>query len=284
MSTSVFAFVALLAAPHAPLPAPVQAPVTPPAASSPLGLKAQPFTFSVKGGILGTVSVQAKQIETKAIVERLKAELKIPIEASPVVAQHKVDLALKYASTSTLFFALAPVVFADLELSPGDEPRWTAIHLIGYNEKGPPPAVKQTGFLLFAGVPVEDGSVSPEEAEAKAASEVARALGAEPKDDKPVLVVVVAPDGQVSLKSRKQPLIAILNEVAIKSKVPIDLQGSVDMTPIDIDIRDVPLRDLGVAIGRPEVRLIVRRNLATGEESVQGILAGDAQPRNRGVK
>ena len=284
MSNSVFAFVALLAAPHAPLPAPVQAPVTPPAASGPLGSKAQPFTLSVKGGILGTVSVQAKQIETKAIVERLKAELKIPIEASPVVAQHKVDLALKDASTSTLFFALAPVVFADLELSPGDEPRWTAIHLIGYNEKGPPPAVKQTGFLLFAGVPVEDGSVSPEEAEAKAASEVARALGAEPKDDKPVLVVVVAPDGQVSLKSRKQPLIAILNEVAIKSKVPIDVRGSVDMTPIDIDIRDVPLRDLGVAIGRPEVRLIVRRNLATGEESVQGILAGDAQPRNRGVK
>jgi len=284
MPAPVFALMALLAAPQSPLPSSVQAPVTPHAASSPVPLKPQPFTLGVKGGILGTVSVQAKQVETKAIVERLKAELKIPIEASPVVAQHKVDLALKDAATTTLFFALAPVVFADLELSPGDEPRWTAIHLIGYNEKGPPPAIKQTGFLLFAGTPVEDSSISPEEAEAQASAEVAKALGTEPKDDKPVLVVVVGPDGQVSLKSRKQPLIAILNEVAIKSKVPIELRGSVDMTPIDIDIRDVPLRDLGVAIGRPEVRLMVRRNLATGEESVQGILAGDAQPKNSGLK
>ena len=242
-----------------------------------------PFNLTIKGGILGVVDVQVNQVKTKAIVDRLRSELKFPIDASQIVLQHKVDLLLKQSTTINLLLALAPVVLADLEVTPNEDPVWTAIHLLGLNEKEPARALKTSGFLLFAGVPPEDDSASPEELEAKAEAKVAKGLEEESKDGKPVLVVVVAPDGRVSLKSRQQPLIAILNEVASKAKVPLDLRGAVDLTPIDVDLRDTPLRDLGVALGRPGFRLVVRRNLATGEEVVHGILAGDA-PKVVGAK
>lgn len=275
-STLLTLLVALQGSPAAPVPQP-----SPPAKPSATAIPATPalFTLTIKGGILGVADLQANQVETKAIVERLKTDLKIPINASPIVAQHKVDLTFKKTPTISLLLALAPVVLADLEVTPNEEPEWTAIHLLGYNEKAPPRALVQTGFLLFAGIPREGGEApSQEDAEAKAAAALTKKLEEEPKDEKPVLVVIVAADGRISLKSRKQPLIAILNEVASKSGIPIDLRGKVDMTPIDVDLRDLPLRDLGVALGRPGIRLVVRRNLATGEEWVQGILAGDAHP------
>jgi len=176
---------------------------------------------------------------------------------------------------------LAPVVMADLEISAGEEPVWRAIHLIAFNEKEPERAVKPKGFLVFSGVvPGDDGEVPPEPQGATEAEE-AKALSEEPKDDKPVLVVV-ARDGLVSIKSRRQPLIAILNEVASKTGIPIDLVGSVDMTPIDVEIRDMPLRDLGAALGRGGFRLVVRRNLATDEEWVQGVLVGEPKPLSPG--
>ena len=275
MTTTLVVLAAFLFAQAGSAPAP-PASATPKPVAQAESAKAAPFSLNIKGGILGVADVQAKQVETKAIVDRLRTELKLPINASQLVSQHKVDLSLKQSTTLNLLLALAPVVLADLEVALGEEPVWTAIHLLGLNEKEPSRALKTSGFLLFAGVPPEDDGTAPADLEAKAAAKVAKGLEEEPKGDKPVLMVVVSPDGRVSLKARKQPLIAILNEVASQAKVPLDLRGAVDLTLIDVDLRDTPLRDLGVALGRPGFRLVVRRNLATGEEFVQGILAGVA--------
>ena len=243
-------------------------------------LKPASFEMTIKGGILGTVSVRAKGVETKAIVSSLGQQLKIPVDATPIVSAHKVDLTMTQASINEMLLMLAPVVLVDQELSWGQDPVWTAIHLAGYNEKEPPGALKQTGFLIFAGVPPESADESAEELEARADATVRQSLDEPEKDQKPVLIVSVAADKRVSLRARQQPLIAILNEVAAKAKAPIDLRGEVDMGLVDADIKDIPLRDIGVALGRGGFKLVVRRNLATGDETVQGILVGDpAKPR-----
>lgn len=233
-----------------------------------------PFVLTVKGGIEGTADILAKQVETRVILDRLKADLKIPIASSALVAQNKVDLSLQGSSVIQLLLALAPVVLADIEVGASPEDAvWKRIHLIGYNEKEPARELKPTGFLLAAGTVNEDGTITLPDPDAEDQL-TAKAMREESGGDAPMLAVIVK-DGRVSLKARKQPLVALLNEVAKRGTIPFDLRGQPDMFPLDIDLADLPLRDLPVALGRPGVRLIVRRNLATGEEFVQGILVGE---------
>ena len=184
------------------------------------------------------------------------------------------------APLTRLLSLLAPVVLADLEFNGNpEEIVWKAIHLFGYNEKEPPRALQQVGVLVAAGVTDEE-SVTAEDIEAMAEKESAKGLDGEPKDpEKPMLAVVVK-DGQVSIRARRQNLAALLNEVATRASLPFDIRGQVDPVPVDIEIRDLRLIDLPVALGRPGVRLIVRRNLVTGEEVVQGILLGDPGARS----
>lgn len=258
-----------------------QAPADRPAPAPPQTLQATPstappFVLLVKGGLNGTVEIRARGVETRAILDRLKEDLKISLFASPLISANKVDLVLKDVPVSRLLLALAPVVLADLEV--GADPEdvvWKGINLTGFNEKEPPRSLRQVGFLLAA-FNTEDDSLTAEEIRARADKEAARGLEEEPADpDKPLLAVAVA-DGRVSARSRKQPLIALLNEIAIRANVPFDVQGVVDPVPVDIELRDLPLRELSVALGRPGVRLVVRRSMDTGVEVVQGILLGRA--------
>lgn len=249
-----------------------QAATAPPA---PAAVAPPSFVLKIVGGLHGTVEIKAAQIEAKSIIDRLKAEVKVPIHATALVARHKVDLSLKGASLSQVLTALAPVALADIEVSGNRESDvWKAIHLLGYNEKEPVRAIEQVGFLVAAGI-TDDESVTAEDMQAKADTEAAKGLEGEPKDaEKPMLAVAVK-DGRVSVRARRQNLAVLLNEVATRGAIAFDIRGNVDMNPIDIELRDTPLVDLPLALGRAGVRLVLRRNLATGEEVAQGIRLGD---------
>ena len=58
--------------------------------------------------------------------------------------------------------------------------------------------------------------------------------------------------------------------------IAFDLRGNADMVPIDIEIRDLPLVELPLALGRAGVRVVIRKDLNTGDEVVHGIRMGDA--------
>ena len=236
------------------------------------------FTLTVRGGIDGRAEIAAKQVEAKAIIERLKSQLRIPINATAVVAQHKVDLTLKDVGVTRILTALAPFALADIEVGAAPEDTvWKAIHLLAYNEKEPPRAIRQIGVLVGAG-DTEDDTVTPEDLQARADKEAAKGLEKDPEPEKPMLSVAVT-EGRVSIRARKQNVAALLNEVAIRAGVPFDIRGAIDTIPIDIEIRDLPLRDLPLALGRASARVMVRRDLATGNETVQGILFGDTRPQ-----
>jgi hypothetical protein len=245
------------------------------AAKSP---KAQtpPFPLRLRGGVYGTVDIQAVQIETRFIAERLREELKIPVQTTAVVGGHKVDVTLKDAPLGVLLSHLAPVVLADIEVV-GDRVAdvWRTIHLVGYNEKSPPKPIEQVGFLVAAGI-TDDPSVTAEDLKAREDSEAAKGLeGEERAPEKPSLSVSVQ-EGRVSVRARKQLLAVLLNDVASRAAIAFDIRGNVDMVPIDIEIRDLPLVDLPLALGRAGVRVVIRKDLNTGDEVVHGIRLGDA--------
>ena len=239
--------------------------------------KAQPtpFPFRLRGGLHGTVDIQAAQVETRLIAERLRQELRIPVQATAVVAAHKVDVTLKGAPLSLLLSSLAPVVLADIEVL-GDRSAdiWRAIHLVGYNEKTPAKPIEQVGFLVAAGV-TDDPNVTAEDLKAREDKEAAKGLeGEEQEREKPSLSVSVQ-EGRASFRARGQFLAVLLNEVATRASIAFEIRGNVDMVPIDIEIRDLPLVELPVALGRAGVRVVIRKDLNTGEEVVHGIRLGD---------
>ena len=239
--------------------------------------KAQPtpFPFRLRGGLHGTVDIQAAQVETRLIAERLRQELRIPVQATAVVAAHKVDVTLKGAPLSLLLSSLAPVVLADIEVL-GDRSAdiWRAIHLVGYNEKTPAKPIEQVGFLVAAGV-TDDPNVTAEDLKAREDKEAAKGLeGEEQEREKPSLSVSVQ-EGRASVRARGQFLAVLLNEVATRASIAFEIRGNVDMVPIDIEIRDLRLVELPVALGRAGVRVVIRKDLNTGEEVVHGIRLGD---------
>src|SRR5689334_15061305 len=112
--------------------APAAPPANPTAAQAPKPATVSPsFTLNIKGGIDGKADINAKQVEAKAIIEKLKTELRIPINATTVVAQHKVDLALKDVAVTRILTSLAPFALADIEVGAAPEDTvWKAIHLL----------------------------------------------------------------------------------------------------------------------------------------------------------
>ncbi|MEQ1843337.1 MAG: hypothetical protein ABL994_23270, partial [Verrucomicrobiales bacterium] len=67
---------------------------SPQAAPATAAVVTSPFLLKIVGGLNGTVEIKATQIETKSIIDRLKAEVKVPINASALVSRHKVDVSL----------------------------------------------------------------------------------------------------------------------------------------------------------------------------------------------
>ena len=234
------------------------------------------LTLSLHGARAAqTADISAEKVSVKVLIERLREELKIPIQASSLITSQTIDLSPRRVSLPVLLGYLAPIVLADVEAAPGETGTWKALHLLAQNDKEPPPPLSQTGFLLMAGVINEDGTITePTEADAK------QDESPSPADDspgKPLLAVSVR-NGAATVKARQQPVIAILNQIASKAGVPFDLRGQPDMTLIDIEFKDVPLRDVPTALAAPDVRMVLRRNLVTGDEMVRGFLVVAPQP------
>jgi hypothetical protein len=274
ISLSLVAFAALQAA--APSSTPSRPRVPPNARPTSVAANRSPgpdFVLAIKGGVSGTVEASGKRVNVGAFVDQLSRDLKVRIVATRLVAAQKVDLAFRNSTIDPLLLALAPVVLVDLEFNGNPaETEWKTVHLLGFNEKLPPKALKQVGFLIGAGS-TEDEKVTPEEAQATADQEAAKTLDRDEEAGKPILAVSANGD-RVTIRCRRQHLAVLLNEVAARASVPFDIRGNVDPIPVDLEVKDMPLIDLPAAIGRPGVRVLVRRALATSEEAVQGIVVG----------
>lgn len=206
-----------------------------------------PFTLSVTNDQIIGISLKAKDISLKAIAAELSKKLKIPILLTPIVEKHMVTVNFTDLVIEPAMQMLAPQVFIDYEIdtTPGKQPRPVAVYLQGYNER--PPAdnavVKSVSdVMVIEGDTEDDGK---------------------PKEDAEEDLKITFEKGQLSVKSKKQPLVVVLYGIANQIGIPLEVKNEVmDLVTVNINKSSVEaaLQELG-----PNIRLYLRADLMVGD-------------------
>lgn len=206
-----------------------------------------PFTLQITNDQIIGISLKAQDVSLKEITGELSKRLKIPILLTPIVEKHLVTVNFSDLVLEPAMQMLAPQVYIDYEIdtTPGKQPRPVAVYLQGYNER--PPAdnavVKSVSDVMVIEGDTEEGLDSKKEEE---------------EDLK-----ITFDKGQLSVKSKKQPLIVVLYGIANQLGIPLEVKNEVtDLVTVNINKSSVEsaLQELG-----PNIRLYLRADLLVGD-------------------
>lgn len=216
-----------------------------------------PFALTVTNDQIIGLSLKAKDISLKAIAAELAKQLKIPVLVTPIAEKHMVTVNFADLVIEPAMQMLAPQVFIDYEIdtTPGKQPRPVAIYLQGYNER--PPAlnavVKGNSDVMVIEGDTEDG--------------------VESKDEEDEDLKIKFEDRQISIRSKKQPLIVVLYGIANQLGIPLEVKNEVeDLVTVNIikSSLESALQELG-----PNIKLYVRADLMIGErQPLRMVLVG----------
>jgi len=207
-----------------------------------------PFTLRVTDDQIIGISLKAQDVKLKEITTELSRRLKIPIFVTSILEKHQVTTNFSDLVLEPAMQMLAPQVYIDYEIdsTPGKQPRPVGIYLQGYNERAPADnaVVKGNSDVMIIEGNTED---TPE---STAASEQELKITYE--------------KGNLSVKAKKEPLIAVLYGIANELGVPLEVKNEVsDLVTVNIDKTSVEsaLQQLG-----PNIRLYVRTDLQIQEK------------------
>ena len=215
-----------------------------------------PFTLRITNDQIIGVSLKAKDISLKAIAAELAKQLKIPVMVTPIAEKHLVTVNFSDLVIEPAMQMLAPQVFIDYEIdtTPGRQPRPVGIYLQGYNER--PPAINAV-VKGNSDVTVIEGDTEE---------------GLDPKEEEEDLKITFE-KGQLSVKSKKQPLIVVLYGIANQLGIPLEVKTQVeDLVTVNIIKSSVEstLQELG-----PNIKLYVRADLMIGDrQPLRMVLVG----------
>jgi hypothetical protein len=207
------------------------------------------FTLRVTNDQIVGISLRAKDARLKEIAAELSRKLKIPVIPTPIIERHVVTVNFSDLVLEPAMQMLAPQVYIDYEVdtTPGKVPRPVAIYLQGYNERAPADNAVVKGnsdVMVIEGDTEDDGTTKS-------------------SDDKEVELRVSVERGQVSVKSKKQPLIVVLYAIANQFGIPLEVKTEVlDLVNVNIVKTSIEsaLQELG-----PNIRLYLRADLQMGE-------------------
>jgi hypothetical protein len=233
----------------------VKAPARPaatPAATTPAAAAAAKSPWSVKVSKSAPVSItlSAKNGKLSEIAADISKRLKVPVILTPLMQKQVITQEFQALPLEGALRLLAPQVFVDYELSgdPGKQPKVVGIYLQALNEE--PPAetavVKGGSEAILIEGNTEDG------------------MDAENvKDDEKQPLVVSVEKNQLSVRARKQPLTAVLYEIASKVDIPFEMKyESIEL--VDVDFSNYTMEQAVRAIS-PNVILYQRTNLSNYE-------------------
>ncbi len=216
-----------------------------------------PFTLKVTDDQILGVSLKAKDISLSAIAAELSKQLKIPVMVTPIAQKHMVTVNFTDLVIEPAMQMLAPQVFIDYEIdtTPGKQPRPVGIYLQGYNER--PPALNAV-VRGTSDVMVIEGDTEE---------------GLESKDEEDEDLKITFENRQISIKSKKQPLIVVLYGIANQIGIPLEVKTEVaDLVTVNIikSSLESALQELG-----PNIKLYVRADLMIGDrQPLRMVLVG----------
>ena len=216
-----------------------------------------PFALTVTNDQIIGVSLKATDISLKAIAAELAKQLKIPVMVTPIAEKHMVTVNFSDLVIEPAMQMLAPQVFIDYEIdtTPGKQPRPVGIYLQGYNER--PPAINAV-VKGNSDVMVIEGDTEE---------------GVDSKDGENEDLKIKFEDRQISIKSKKQPLIVVLYGIANQLGIPLEVKTEVeDLVTVNIikSSLESALQELG-----PNIKLYVRADLMIGDrQPLRMVLVG----------
>ena len=215
------------------------------------GKEAATWRLKVSKSTPALVTLKAKDSPLTEIAAELSRKLDAPVFLSRVMQQQRVSHEFTDIPLEGAVRILAPQPYIDYEVSgdPAAQPRPIGIYLHALNEQPPDASavVKGESEALLIQGHTEEGTEAYEKAR--------------DKDDLPLRVKVEK--NVLSVRARKQPLVAVLAEIANKVDIPFEMKyESADL--VDVDFSSYTI-DQAVRSLAPNIRLYMRTDLTSYE-------------------
>lgn len=209
-------------------------------------------TWSLKVSKKAPVSLtlSAKNSRLTEIAAEISQRLKTQVILTPLMQQQNISQEFEALPLEGALRLLAPQVYIDYELSSdsSQQPKVIGIYLQGMNEAPPAESavVKGDSQAILIEGNTEDGL---DESTAK--------------DEEKQPLRVAVEKNQISVRARKQPLTAVLYEIASKVDIPFEMKYESNEL-VDVDFNNYTMEQ-AVRTLSPNIRLYQRTNLTNYE-------------------
>lgn|GEM_PF-1004004 len=196
------------------------------------------------------VSLKADHAPVAAIASELSRKLDVPVRLSPVMEKAQITLEFTGTPLEGALRMIAPQPYIDYEVTgdAGAQPKIMALYLYALNE--PPPGdaevVRGDSEAILIEGNTEDGLEPESERQ---------------KQEKALSVKIER--NQVTLHARKQPLTAVLYEIANKVDIPFEMKYD-SSELVDVDLNNATMEQVVRSLS-PNIRLYQRTDLQTYE-------------------
>jgi len=204
------------------------------------------FRLRVTKGYVTGVSLKAEKAKLSEIAVDLSKRLGARVILGPGMTKEAITVEFLDLPLEMAMRLLAPSVFIDYEIRANAQPKPLAVFLMGQGDSDPAKdaVVQGSSQAILIEGNTED---TPEQAE-------------EPDDDP---LQVELDDNSLTVKSRKQPLAAVLLMIADVLGVPAEIKyDSSDL--VDTVIKDTPFEDAITRLS-PNIRLYVRADVTRSQ-------------------
>lgn len=224
------------------------------------------FTLKVASGPVRAVDLKANAALVPEIAAKLSKEFDIPVLLSPLMQKARVTIEFEGMPLEGAVRMMAPQAYADYEIS-GDGStmaKMVALYLHALNEPPPSESAVVRGdseAILISG--------DTEEGTERAAKE----------EQEPALSVKMERN-QFTVRARKQPLTAVLYEIANKVDIPFEMKYD-SSEVVNVDLNNATMEQV-VRTLSPNIRLYQRTDLQTYETRPLRLVL--AQPTSQTLK
>lgn len=209
------------------------------------------WTVKVTRKAPASIALSSKNGKLSEIAAEISKRLKVPVMLTLLMQAQKLTQEFDALPLEGALRLLAPQVYVDYELSgadPGGQPKIIGIYLQGMNEAPPveTAVVKGDSEAMLIEGNTEDGLDA-----------------ANDKDPEKQPLRVTVEKNQISVHARKQPLTAVLYEIASKVDIPFEMKyESTEL--VDVDFNNFTMEQAVRTIS-PNIRLYQRTNLTNYE-------------------